>query len=153
LRKRIALVNPEFEQTEIWYEGIGSLWGLTNSGVAFYSAACGSEELLCYSFSGNTLYLNNLYASCYFAPTAIEDQPAFTEMSIFPNPCQDWFLINTSLSGSFSVSVYNSMGVQLLRIDNWKPGQRLDISTLKSGIYFVLIENSSGSHIMKIVKT
>jgi uncharacterized delta-60 repeat protein len=78
--------------------------------------------------------------------TNIQDENLETNMSVFPNPATDKLFINTGSLIEFSTSLYNSTGKLVYQNFNT---QELDISTLPSGIYFLVIRNKNN----ELVKT
>jgi hypothetical protein len=78
--------------------------------------------------------------------TNIQDENLETNMSVFPNPATDKLFINTGSLIEFSTSLYNSTGKIVYQNFNT---QELDISTLPSGIYFLVIRNKNN----ELVKT
>ncbi|RLD90551.1 MAG: hypothetical protein DRJ09_03830 [Bacteroidetes bacterium] len=65
--KRLFLIYgsyPRETYSDIWIEGIGSIYGLLNSGV-FGISAGGFAELLCCSIDSNVIYTNEKFDSCY----------------------------------------------------------------------------------------
>jgi hypothetical protein len=66
---------------------------------------------------------------------------------IYPNPAKDFIYIK--LSGSATVmSVYNTAGLKLLSRSLSTGVNRIDISQLKAGVYYVLV----GGQKMKLIK-
>ncbi len=76
------------------------------------------------------------------------------EISVFPNPTVDFIDINfPSLTGSYTVSVYDVSGRQILQIsDISQSTKRLDVSQAKPGLLLVRIEHNNQSYQYKIVK-
>ena len=65
--KRLFLIYgsyPRETYSDVWIEGIGSIYGLLNSGV-FGISAGGFAELLCCSADSNIIYTNEKFDSCY----------------------------------------------------------------------------------------
>ena len=81
-RKQIILEYPWGDQ-EIWIEGIGSLYGIINSGSLFLTG--GSTDLLCYYEDGDLIWQNTTpgYDECYMVyptpPTPPEPSQGFVE--------------------------------------------------------------------------
>ncbi len=70
--------------------------------------------------------------------------------SIYPNPASNGYLyINSKLSGLKNISIYDILGKQIFKtILN---GNRLDISSLKSGVYILKIEQGRTSTTKKLI--
>jgi hypothetical protein len=74
-----------------------------------------------------------------------------SKTSIYPNPSSNWIHINSEQEFS-SFSIYNVSGQQVL-CHNLNTDQRLDISSLSKGMYFLKLEND-GQEIetLKLIK-
>lgn len=53
--------NPD----EVWIDGIGSLYGVLNSGIGGSGYVGGGFDLLCCSQNDTIIYMNSFYGSCY----------------------------------------------------------------------------------------
>ena len=70
-----------------------------------------------------------------------------TESIIFyPNPVKD--ILNISSSGPITASVFDISGKMIMETNE----KKIDFSNLKSGIYFIEIQNDSKSKVIKIIK-
>lgn len=61
---------------ETWIEGVGSLYGVLNSGLGASGICGGTNVLLCCRQNGTIIYHNTVYNSCYietFYPQIIQD--------------------------------------------------------------------------------
>jgi len=65
LKNRFYLNSPDFGGTDIWIEGIGSKFGLLNSGIGGAGYAGGGMDLLCCSKNDSVIYMDSTYNSCY----------------------------------------------------------------------------------------
>lgn len=112
-----------------------------------------------------TIYarLENIETSC-FAVTEfdlvadinlnVEDQ-SLRSLKLYPNPTSE--IVNLKFNGSvekISITLYNLLGQELAnfeqQLDNGNTS--IDISELKSGIYFIKVESGNYSTIKKVVK-
>jgi len=62
---------------ETWIEGIGSLYGVLNSGLGGSGFCGGTNELLCCKKNNTIIYFNTTYNSCYietFYPQIVQDE-------------------------------------------------------------------------------
>jgi hypothetical protein len=75
---------------------------------------------------------------CNGVPLSNEDVEK-SKTSIYPNPSSNWIHINSEQEFS-SFSIYNVSGQQVLS-HNLNTDQRLDISSLSKGMYFLKLEN------------
>jgi hypothetical protein len=60
------LHNNEFDQSEIWIEGMGSNNGILSSGYYCTGITGSSSELLCYSFNDELIYSNPTFSACFY---------------------------------------------------------------------------------------
>ena len=72
-------------------------------------------------------------------------------ISIYPNPVLEVLNINMSTTESFQMRITDISG-KLIRTDNKLSTGRLDVSELKSGIYFIQFKNSDKSAVHRMVK-
>lgn len=72
------------------------------------------------------------------------------EISIYPNPSKDRLFIKDITPANYSIEILNSNGKQIIKKEN-SPNS-VDISNLKSGLYFIKILNSGKIKIAKFIK-
>jgi hypothetical protein len=70
--------------------------------------------------------------------------------SVYPNPTSDYITIETKVNESSKYSLVHSTGKEMLTgyVNN---NERIDVSSLDGGIYFLNIHNSLGSEVIKTV--
>src|SRR5690606_26800116 len=79
----------------------------------------------------------------------INDQAA-SQFSIYPNPASKGFVnISSKASGSKIISIFDVLGKQVLKAN--LNGDRLDISSLNSGVYILQIEQGNASITKKLI--
>ena len=79
---------------------------------------------------------------------SVEEKPEF-DIQIYPNPAQNKFYVNTGISsGANHIKVYNLMG-ELILETQLKDGGAIDISSYKTGIYLVNVNNSITKRLVK----
>lgn len=138
IRRQHTMWEPEHNQSEVWIEGIGSLYGIKNSGMSWSGAACGSEELLCFWDDEIKVYQNPVYETCFIEYTGKETLPDVTP-SIHFNPANKVLSVST-LNHSSVLKIYNLMGQEFLQISLYGPST-FSMSALSKGFYVVrLIE-------------
>jgi len=73
---------------------------------------------------------------------------------VYPNPASTSIYIQTpgASSGSISIQVYNGLGQQVMSLKMNQHLQQLDISPLRSGIYYVHCDDGKSRTISKLVK-
>lgn len=74
------------------------------------------------------------------------------EISVYPNPVSDILTIN-SMSKPSLIQVYNSLGQQLYEISNTSLINRLDVSNLNTGIYYLKVVVNNKIEVLRIVKS
>jgi len=70
-----------------------------------------------------------------------------SNFSIYPNPTTDY--INIDCSSLESVSVYNIIGKEVIKANNQN---RIDVSTLSKGVYFIKVSDGINSSTKKFIK-
>ena len=70
-------------------------------------------------------------------------------ISIYPNPANDFITFNIQAPSNFQVEILNSLGVTIITNQNQK---RIDISQLKPGLYFVIVNDGGLYSTQKIIK-
>ena len=71
----------------------------------------------------------------------------YTSFSLFPNPCIDYFTINSPSEINY-VTIYSTDG-QLIKQFGFE--NKYDISSIKSGLYFVQIEFKNKKEVIKLI--
>ncbi|RLD41389.1 MAG: hypothetical protein DRI86_13455 [Bacteroidetes bacterium] len=71
-------------------------------------------------------------------------------ISIFPNPANDFFKIENTYNTSFNYSIYSIQG-KLILSNNSKNNEHIDISYLANGVYIISIQNNKHTHIERLV--
>ena len=66
-------------------------------------------------------------------------------VSVYPNPTSDFIEISTSIKTEFDVQVYDMNGKMIMNIDNLN-NNKIDLSELSSGIYFVKLQGENQRH-------
>ncbi|MDR1793491.1 MAG: T9SS type A sorting domain-containing protein [Bacteroidales bacterium] len=87
------------------------------------------------------------YTVSFSNPLAVEEM-ALTSMSVYPNPAND--ILTIELAENANVSVFNVTGQQVLTNALSAGTNRLDVSTLAEGLYFMKIQSGSAIKTQKI---
>ena len=80
--------------------------------------------------------------------TSIDNFPVLSKIAISPNPAQNVFHVNLSENKTANLEIYDIQG-SLLLSKNIISEERIDVSFLSSGLYFIVINKE---HIYKIIK-
>lgn len=71
----------------------------------------------------------------------------------YPNPSSDFILFRFPSENTFSVSIYNTSGAEILREETQGQSQcRLNIANLSKGLYFVVLSLKGKTQLAKLVK-
>jgi hypothetical protein len=73
-----------------------------------------------------------------------------SRISIYPNPTNDQFYIETNNTIMLTVDLYDVNGKQVLK-DNYRNKSNIDLTTLREGIYILSIRTSEGFFNKKLV--
>jgi hypothetical protein len=79
------------------------------------------------------------------------DELELRNVSIYPNPATDVLYVNLS-SSNYSLEVINLMGEIVMKEENKMNTTSLELSNLKSGVYFLTIASEGRQKQMKFVK-
>ena len=126
---------------EVWIEGIGSLYGIIDSGSLFLTG--GSTNLLCYYEDGDLIWHNTMpgFDMCYIINLdGIEEDETSSVISVFPNPSKRKVTIEGVEVAK--VQVYNTFG-QLVRIV--RETNELNVAGLPEGVYLLRIKDAKGT--------
>jgi len=83
--------------------------------------------------------------------TGIDELNYIEAISIYPNPNDGKFYIETSAVVDFKI--YNQLGMLVHKGNVEDDGQMIDISKLSNGIFFLELSNASRGNYFKIIKT
>lgn len=132
-----------FEGMELFYEGMGSNYGLF-------------EEMFA-PFKSQTKYIYHTFLDYYCRESPCDllvstiNIPVSQLFEIYPNPTsQTIFIQCNSLFKINSVSIFNILGQKEIQIN--KSLNQIDISALENGIYIIEIEFNKNIYRHKIIK-
>lgn len=82
--------------------------------------------------------------------TGLSSMP-LKEIEVYPNPVEDnlQIIFPQEIEQVYSVKVFDSTGSVMLSFDN---SSKLDLSTLKSGLYYIKAETNEMEYVSKIIK-
>ncbi len=78
-------------------------------------------------------------------------EPAVEKLSIYPNPARDYLAVQ-GLTGNSSIQVMSIGGNHVMDTELTEGNNRVDISGLPEGIYFIKLTHSAGTQVWKVVK-
>ena len=82
--------------------------------------------------------------------TAVENNEAI-KFSVYPNPTEGLLNVELAEGGQFSLFIYNTNGLQLMRREGLVDNTRVDLSGLAHGVYIVEIRTAEGVVRTKVV--
>jgi len=74
------------------------------------------------------------------------DEHNHLDISIYPNPTTDYLFIDNSTSNN--IFVYNIIGKELIK----ESGNRINVSSLSKGVYFIKVSDGVNSSTKKFIK-
>jgi hypothetical protein len=87
----------------------------------------------------------------FFEPSSVFEAIA-KKFSIFPNPANDFILINTeALFSPYNLKIFNSFGVPVLDLSLSAQNEKVDISNLPAGTYIIQLETDNQSEMKKLL--
>jgi Secretion system C-terminal sorting domain len=136
-----------------WIEGIGDIYGIMAPGREQIGV---SETLVCYHLQGSLLYINNLYSSCFFNSSGINDSDIEDYVNVFPNPFTDKIRIENKNAYDVEYIIYNSLGQKITmptKINALSYSELINMESMHSVIYFVQISSENAKRTsLKIIK-
>jgi hypothetical protein len=108
------------------------------------------DDIFQWKFDGNgTLFFDNIYFSKVVVSTNDLDAADF---SVFPNPSQDFWNVNSAKGAITKVRVFNALGQMVWSATPNTNTARIDASVLKAGLYITQLETADGMITIKLVK-
>jgi hypothetical protein len=99
--------------------------------------------------NGSALFVDDLELD--YTPQSIVNVNSQNNVSIFPNPANDHFVISNNSNTETKVSVYNMAGQKVINTSFTGKQYKINTSNLKEGVYFVHINSQAGDKILKLV--
>lgn len=152
-RLKIKGVNQNTGMDEYWIEGIGSTFGIFNSGITgiivpdiYY------PTLLCFEKDGVTLYHNPYFTDCYEkSPVGIEEADFASHIAVYPNPATSFIEIKSDQEVLF-YQLFSANGKMLMDGNTGKKLFTIDLTGLQKGIYILNVRTDKRIVVKKIIK-
>ena len=143
--KRLFLSRDKNRNTpsEIWIEGIGSNTGFLESTCSYYEHL---RNLLCVKQNEEVMYYNG-DNTCYIY-VSIDDIDN-TNAKIYPTLVKDNIYVVSDNNKTMDISFVNISG-HIVKTIRTKGCKEIDISSLPSGVYNVIINNTHSQKIIKL---
>jgi trimeric autotransporter adhesin len=137
------------------FAGIGGyIAGYSGDGGPAINAQFYHPSAITLNSSGNIYigdYENNVIRKITIN-VGIDDTYYTNEFSLFPNPCNDIFTVESENMEIKTIQIIDVMGQIVFKKTFQNYETKIDISYLKNGIYFVKINNGKSFSIQKLVK-
>lgn len=148
LLKRLYLKNISDENIcDEWIEGIGSVnYPLLYPFQSISMHAYG--KLLCVKQNNVTAFMNPQYNTCYIPFMNLESVDN-TSIKIYPTLVKDNIYVVSDNNKPMDISFVNISG-HIVKTIRTKGSKEIDISSLPSGIYNVIINNTHSQKIIKL---
>lgn len=104
-------------------------------------------------FDFNFPIITNTEQTTIESTASIDDVFLNAQLRLFPNPTQDHFTIESSITFD-SVTIYDLKGRQLKMISNTTPqlSNQIDIAALASGVYYASIQSGKSKKLIKFIR-
>jgi hypothetical protein len=152
------VINPDPNHDSLGYEThyVRSLDITPDGGyvVAGFITQLPGQDLWVVKFDSNGCY-DPTYGGCVVGVSELSD--VSFQLSVWPNPAQDVLNIETD-SPIESIAVFNQLGNETLFMDtersrsDQRVNQQIDISSFKSGLYFLVVKTDKGVETKKVIK-
>ena len=98
-----------------------------------------------------TFYDTEINDGCDAGAVASIDNLEINELSIYPNPTNDQFVIEMEDEVKVDISISDMNGRNIRRIQNYANGSSIDLRGNEPGIYLIRIETENGQTIRRII--
>lgn len=135
-----------------WVDGVGSLFDPNIPDD--YWVTGGTSKLICFEENGVMVYHNSDYPNCFLTSSININGPT-EAFKVYPNPVfSELFVRSHQINdGAFTLELYSAKG-ELVKNECLEGGSnlhRIDVSSLKSGVYIVRLISSSGKYFEEII--
>ena len=139
---------------EVWIEGIGSIHGpLFPKYPRKFSSEIPDSMFLTCSFALNQqVWQHPSYFNCYVSKVWGLRQNEYMRVTVAPNPFRDKIVIRSPHERIRTIAIMNQLGQVLKVITDYNADQSIDLSNLKSGVYFLKIQGKQDSLLKRVVK-
>lgn len=158
LRKHWYL-NTYRAETDSAIKSYSTLWIEDVGRIGFFpyniSGATGAiSYLLCFSEDGQMVYQNPQYNTCFFYTSTESIFNPVKDFKVFPNPVYGELLIEGDFrKEKLVLELYSGKGelVKTECMEGSGNSYRIDIKTLKSGIYFLRVHSTKVKYLEEVI--
>ena len=135
----------------LWVEGVGQInYFPSNVGVNYGAKLF----LLCFEENGQQVYQNPEYNTCFY--TSLDDIPNPDKgFKVYPNPVLGELFIqaNSNTTEAYTLEMYSAKGelVKTECLESRSNLHRIDVSSLRNGIYILRLISASGKYVEKVI--
>ena len=152
-----AIDLPYGQREDTWVEGMGSTHGLFFKGRPMLDGYSFDFTLNCFKHNDTAKYVRNLDCNKCFCMNYInikEHINCFDNIKVYPNPTTGELQVTSYELQITSAEIFDVYGRKLSSHPHIpsSSNQKIDISHLNSGIYFVNITTDAGTIIKKAIK-
>lgn len=99
-------------------------------------------------------FLLKLDAQGNFSPVSIiEKQEISQTIKCYPNPVNEELFFDLQIESAKTIRIFNPTGEVLIRVNSPEPNEKINVESLKPGIYFFTITNNTGISSGKFIKS
>lgn len=146
-----AYFNGPWKVDSLAYSGLRLTIG-TNTYYGWARIKITLDEMILYDYAYNAFPNQSIHAGEGIVNSVSEIQNK-NSISVYPNPVKGNLTIqlNTQITKA-SVTITNTLGEAIQKIDLLTRTQVIDFSTLPAGIYFIRVQAENGSVVKKVIK-
>ena len=103
----------------------------------------------------NALLTSKGLSNPWLVEIPIEEKPQSLSFKFFPNPAQNEMLLNFEYNDSWmgkTISIVDINGVVVSRVQVTAKSQKINLASLKAGMYFILGQNTDQKLRAKFIK-
>lgn len=93
-----------------------------------------------------------IHVMCQGCATSLSESDILNDIKLFPNPAKNYFEIKLKKVNQTKLTITDVLGNELMKVNLYEITQRIDISGLKSGCYYLLVNSEIGtSRVEKLI--
>jgi hypothetical protein len=141
---------------EITPTDAGTMNGTTTTGTATWNpvfTGSASVKVKSVNSCGTSSFSTNFTVAVAAGSVGVQENDLSKLVSIFPNPARESVTLIAAKNITADIRIYNSLGSEMIsKTDvNLSGNYRLDISALKTGVYFIRVSSHEMHHTLKLV--
>ncbi|MAZ94344.1 MAG: hypothetical protein CMF58_07965 [Lentimicrobiaceae bacterium] len=150
LRERWRMVSSEYQDSDYWIRGIGSIAGVINSSMSVYGGLCGFYALLCQDEQGEKIYENPEYNTCYLY-TVGRDEVTEDNTSIIYNRDLSSIVVKLQDKSDMAILITDISGKILYKTEVNSKKETIPFRINNPGIYIVTVVVNSQKTSIKLM--